>query len=216
MTTHLVDLIQWEAFPNQSLDTTDVTMLSAKRWVTPLSLEQFRQVTGKAEFPDFLQKDIKNGSLEVYSNGEMNYTLKGIHVKVSVIWDFQAPEGAGDTHFSMMRGTKANLVIRQGKEQNYRPELYVQLLGENLADLENAVKTTLQSTYSGIDLEETSNGEYRVIIPDRYHNGHEAHFAQVTERFLEYYQNGTMPDWEVPNIISKYHTTTLAKEYASK
>ena len=94
----------------------------------------------------------------------------------------------------MMRGTKANLVIRQGKEQNYRPELYVQLLGENLADLENAVKTTLQSTYSGIDLEETSNGEYRVIIPDRYHNGHEAHFAQVTERFLEYYQNGTMPD----------------------
>jgi len=88
VTTHLVDLIQWEAFPNQSLDTTDVTMLSAKRWVTPLSLEQFRQVTGKAEFPDFLQKDIKNGSLEVYSNGEMNYTLKGIHAKVSVIWDF--------------------------------------------------------------------------------------------------------------------------------
>ncbi len=216
VTTHLVDLIQWEAFPNQIVDTTDVTMLSARRWATPLSLEQFRQVTGKAEFPDFLQKNIKNESLEVYSNGEMNYTLKGIHAKVSVIWNFQAPEGAGDTHYSMMRGTKANLVIRQGKEQNYRPELYVQLLGENFTELENAVKTTLQSTYPGIDLEESSNGEYRVIIPDRYHNGHEAHFAQVTERFLEYYQNGNLPDWEVPNMITKYHTTTLAKEYASK
>lgn len=216
VTTHLVDLIQWEAFPDQILDTTDVSMLSARRWATNLSLEQFNQVTGKSEFPDFLQKDVRNGALEVFSNGEMNYTLKGIHAKVSVIWNFQAPEGAGDTHYSMMRGTKANLVIRQGKEQNYRPELYVELLGENQQALEEAVKNTLQSTYPGIDLEQTQTGEYRVIIPDVYHNGHEAHFAQVTERFLEYYQSGNMPIWEVPNMITKYHTTTLAREFAQK
>lgn len=216
VTTHLVDLIQWEAFPDQILDTTDVTMLSARRWATNLSLEQFNQVTGKSEFPDFLQKDIRNGALEVYSNGEMEYTLKGIHAKVSVIWNFQAPEGAGDTHYSMMRGTKANLVIRQGKEQNYHPELYVELLGENQQALEEAVKNTLQSTFPGIDLEQTQTGEYRVIIPDVYHNGHEAHFAQVTERFLDYYQSGNMPIWEVPNMITKYHTTTLAREFAQK
>ncbi|WP_338223215.1 putative oxidoreductase C-terminal domain-containing protein [Algoriphagus confluentis] len=216
VTTHLVDLIQWEAFPDQILDTTDVTMLSARRWATPLSLEQFQQVTGKSDFSDFLQKDVKKGSLEVYSNGEMNYTLKGIHAKVSVIWNFQAPEGAGDTHYSLMRGTKANLVIRQGKEQNYRPELYVELLGDQDEALEEAVKETLQSTYPGIDLEKTTTGEYRVVIPDRYHNGHEAHFAQVTERFLDYFQNGNLPLWEVPNMITKYHTTTLGREFARK
>lgn len=216
VTTHLVDLIQWEAFPEVILDTTDVQMLSAKRWATSLSLEEFQKVTGKAEYPDFLQKDVKDGKLEVYSNGEMNYTLKGKHAKVSVIWNFQAPEGSADTHYSMMRGTKANLVIRQGKEENYRPSLYVQLLGSDLAQLEKAVKETLQTKYPGIDLEKMPSGEYQVIVPDSYHNGHEAHFAQVTEKFLEYYKDGKMADWEAPNMITKYYTNIKAREFALK
>jgi predicted dehydrogenase len=214
VTTHLVDLIQWEAFPEVTLDTADVNMLSAKRWATPLTLEEFQQVTGRESYPDFLQKDIKNGKLEVFSNGEMNYTLKGKHAKVSVIWNFQAPEGSADTHYSMMRGTKANLMIRQGKEEKYRPALYVKLIGSDLAQLEKAVKQTLQAKYPGIDLLKMPNGEYQVIVPDSYHNGHEAHFAQVTEKFLEYYQNGNMPAWEVPNMITKYYTTSKARTVA--
>lgn len=216
VTTHLVDLIQWEAFPEVILDTTDVQMLSSKRWATSLSLEEFQKVTGKAEYPDFLQKDVKDGKLEVYSNGEMNYTLKGKYAKVSVIWNFQAPEGSADTHYSMMRGTKANLVIRQGKEENYRPALYVQLLGSDLAQLEKAVKETLQAKYPGIELEKMPSGEYQVIVPDSYHNGHEAHFAQVTEKFLEYYKDGKMADWEAPNMITKYYTNIKAREFALK
>jgi len=38
--------------------------------------------------------------------------------------------------------------------------------------------------------------------PDEYRVGHEAHFGQVTEKFLEYLQDGAMPDWEVPNMIT--------------
>lgn len=216
VTTHLVDLIQWEAFPEVILDTTDVQMLSAKRWATPLTLEEFQKVTGKSEFPDFLQKDLKNGKLEVFSNGEMNYTIKGKHAKASVIWNFQAPEGSADTHYSMMRGTKANLIIRQGKEENYRAALYVQLIGSDLAQLEKAVKETLQAKYPGIDLLKMPSGEYQVIVPDSYHNGHEAHFAQVTEKFLEYYKNGKMPEWEAPNMITKYYTNIKAREFALK
>lgn len=216
VTTHLVDLIQWEAFPEVILDTTDVQMLSAKRWATNLTLEQFQNVTGRTEFPDFLQKSMNGDNLAVFSNGEMNYTLKGKHAKVSVIWNFQAPEGSADTHFSMMRGTQANLIIRQGKEENYRPALYVELIGSDISSLEKAVKETLQAKYPGIDLQKMPSGEYQVIVPDSYHNGHEAHFAQVTERFLEYYQNGKMPAWEVPNMIAKYYTTIMAREFALK
>ncbi|GAB3225671.1 oxidoreductase [Algoriphagus aestuariicola] len=216
VTTHLVDLIQWEAFPEVALDTTDVQMLSAKRWSTPMTLQEFQQVTGKSGFPDFLQKDIKDGKLEVFSNGEMAYTLKGKHAKASVIWNYQAPEGSADTHYSMMRGTKANLIIRQGKEENYRPALYVELLGTELAQLEKAVNETLQAKYPGIGLTQMPSGEYQVTIPDSYHNGHEAHFAQVTERFLEYYQAGKMPAWEVPNMITKYYTNIKARELALK
>ena len=45
-------------------------------------------------------------------------------------------------------------------------------------------------------------------IPDSYKVGHEAHFGQVTEKFLDYLKAGTLPDWEIPNMIVKYYTTT--------
>lgn len=215
VTTHLVDLIQWEAFPEMVLDTSDINMISAKRWATPLTLEQFKVVTGKSEFPEFLKKDLKNEMLQVFCNGEMNYTLKGKHAKVSVIWNFQAPDGAGDTHYSLMRGTKANLIIRQGKDENYIPTLYVQLFDDQDKALKEALSTTLQEKYPGLGLEKLPHGDYKVQIPDSYHVGHEAHFAQVTEKFLEYLENGKMPEREVPNMIVKYYTTTKALEMAN-
>ncbi|MDH4092336.1 MAG: oxidoreductase, partial [Cyclobacteriaceae bacterium] len=45
---------------------------------------------------------------------------------------------------------------------------------------------------------------------------HEAHFTRVTEKFLEYLKNKNMPDWEVPNMLAKYYTTTKALELALK
>jgi hypothetical protein len=53
-----------------------------------------------------------------------------------------------------------------------------------------------------------------VIVPEKYKEGHEAHFARVMEKFLEYLKKGNMPGWEVPNMISKYYTTTSALEMA--
>jgi predicted dehydrogenase len=216
VTTHLVDLIQWAAFPAQILNTDDVDMLSAKRWATSMSLEEFEKVTGKQGFPGFLEKDLHGEELEVFCNGEMNYTLKGVHAKVSVIWNFQAPEGGGDTHFSVMRGKKANLIIRQGEKEGYKPTLYVALLDGQDEVLVEAIHEILQQKYPGLDLEKLDSGEYLIQIPDSYHVGHEAHFAQVTEKFLEYFQEGKMPDWEVPNMLVKYFTTTKALEMAKQ
>lgn len=210
VTTHLVDLIQWEAFPDQIMDTSDVQMLEAKLMPTKLTYDQFAQVTGKT--PSFSPTE----TLDVLANGEMTYALKGKHAKVSVIWNYQAPEGAGDTHYSMMRGSKASLIIRQGKEENYRPALYVKLIDSDQSALNKAVSETLQAKYPGIGTRQLTNGEIEITIPDSYHNGHEAHFAQVTERFLEYFEKRNMPAWEVPNMITKYYTTTKAFELASK
>ena len=115
VTTHLVDLVQWECFPEVILDyTKDVNIVSAKRWTTDMTKEQFTQSTALSEYPDYLKKDIHNDMLCVYSNGEINYTLKGVHAKVVVIWNYMAPEGTGDTHYSIMHGTNADLIIRQG------------------------------------------------------------------------------------------------------
>ena len=32
----------------------------------------------------------------------------------------------------------------------------------------------------------------------------------MTEKFLRFLSEGKMPDWEVPNMLAKYYTTTEA------
>lgn len=216
VTTHLVDLIQWEAFPDQIIDTTEVQVYASKIWPTRLSLEDFQRATQKPKFTNELQKYLVGDKLEVMSNGEFSYSLRGKHAKVSVIWNFQAPKGTGDTHFSLMRGTKANLIIRQGEAEGFKPVLYVKLLGSSPEDLEKALTKTLATRYPGLDLQLQSTGEYKVLIPSQYHTGHEAHFAEVTARYLDYLQNGALPVWEVPNMLTKYYTTTQALRLARK
>ena len=150
--------------------------------------------------------------------GEINYRIKGINAKVSVIWNFEAPAGAGDTHFSVMKGTRANLIIRQGKEENYRPVLYIEPLDKDDKSFESALKgavSKVQGAYPGIDVQRL--GEMWIVtVPEKYHNGHEAHFGQVAEQYLEYLQKGNMPEWEVPNMITKYFITTKALEVAKE
>jgi predicted dehydrogenase len=185
VTTHLVDLVQWEAFPGVTLKPSDAKVLKARRWATPLTLEQFGRVTGAAAFPAYLQKYVKDGVLQAPANGEFTYTLKGVHAKVSVTWDFEAPPGAGDTHFSVMRGTKASLTIKQGQEQGYKPALYVKGSEKEL----RAAVAEVAKAYPGIGVK-AEGGEFVITVPVHYHNGHEAHFTQVTEHFLKYLEAG--------------------------
>ncbi len=215
VTTHLVDLVQWEAFPGVVLSPPDAKVLSARRWTTPLTLEQFGRVTGAKEFPGFLTPYIKDGVLNAPSNGEFTYTLKGVHARVSVTWEFEAPPGAGDTHFSVMRGTRASLTIRQGAEQGYRPVLYIERAPSvTPAQHQKALMLAMQDvarTWPGVDVQREGD-HYIVVVPDKYHDGHEAHFTQVTRNFLGYVRAGKLPDWEVPNMITKYATIMQAYE----
>lgn len=215
VTTHLVDLIQWGAFPEQTLKVEDIEMLGARRWTTPITREQFERTTGVAGFPGYLQNAIGDDVLNVSCNGEFTYRLRGVHCHVSVRWDFEAPAGAGDTHRSMMRGTRANLLIRQGEEENYKPVLYVEKApsvdaAEHEAALAAAI-ARLQARHPGVGFRQEGD-IWRVTVPASYEVGHESHFAQVTESFLRYLRAGRMPDWEVPNMITKYATMMQACE----
>lgn len=217
VTTHLVDLVQWECFPGQIINESDIKITDARHWKTNITPAQFEKVTGMKSYPEYLKKDVDNkGTLGVYANGEINYQIKGVNAKVSVIWNFEAPAGAGDTHFSIMKGSKANLIIRQGKDQGYKPVLYIEPLNKDDKAFETDLKTGLakvQEQFPGIDLQR-SGDIWTVTVPEKYHNGHEAHFGQVTEKYLEYLQNKNMPEWEVPNMITKYFITTKALELA--
>jgi predicted dehydrogenase len=217
--THLVDLVQWECFPGQAIDyKKDIAVNAAKRWTTDIALSEFKAITKADSFPSFLSRQIEADSLlKVSCNGEIYYTIRGVHAKTSVIWKYKAPERTGDTYYSMMRGTKANLVIRQGTEEQFKPVLYIEPVG-NDNNFENTVREQIkpiQAKYPGLTLQAAKKG-WQIIIPEKYKEGHESHFARVTEKFLEYLKKGNMPAWETPCILAKYFTTINALEMALK
>jgi diadenosine tetraphosphate (Ap4A) HIT family hydrolase len=213
--SHLVDLVQVECFPAQALDwRKDVRVFNAKRWATKITPEQFKRATGLTAFPGFLKKDVgPDGVLNVFGNGEANYTVRNVHVKVIARWGFEPPKGAKDAHYSMLRGTRATLRIRQREQEKFIPTLYIEPAEKrNAAEFERAVRHAVQclaTTYPGLDVQPAVEG-WQVVIPEKYAVGHEAHFAQVTEKFLSHLQKGKLPSWELPNMLAKYYTTTEA------
>ena len=219
VTAHLIDLVTWQCFPGVAIDyQQDIEVLAARRWPTRITREQYQRVTGLDDFiPELKARLDDEGVLPCYANGEISFRVKGVHVKVRVMWNYEAPEGGKDTHFAVVRGTKANLFIRQGAEQNYRPELYLQptpgtnLVSQNMA-LSNAIRP-LQVLYPGVKVEKVKE-EWHVIVPEAHRIGHEAHFGQVTERFLKYLIDGKLPEWELANMKAKYYITTTALEMA--
>jgi len=220
VTTHLVDLVQWEGFPDQVIDyKKDIKLLGAKRSPTLLSAAQFKKATNE-EYPPFLRANVNaENELEVYANGEIDYTIKGVHAKVSVKWNFEAPEGTGDTHYSIMRGTKANLIIKQGKDEGYKPVLFIESADGDKKVFDEEVKKAVEqlgSKYNGVTVKKLKEGFYEVVIPEEFKTSHEEHFAQVTKNYLTYLKNGNLPAWEVPNMITKYYITTQALALAKK
>jgi len=220
ITTHLVDLVFWILYPDQAIDYhKEIEMVSARRWPTMLSREQFGTITLKSGFPPELTPD-ENGLLPCYCNGRMNFRLRGVNVQLEVVWNYEAPEGSGDTHYSVIKGDRAHVLILQGKEQGFRPELYIEPApGVAKADLEKTLVSFVTSLsgdrYPGLAVVE-ENGRWRIDIPDRYRVGHEAHFGQVTDRFLAYLGGEPVPDWETANILAKYYVTTRALELSRK
>lgn len=218
--THLIDLVQWECFPDQTLDyRRDVEILSARHWPTTLTAAQFKATTGLGSFPEALRGSVKDGALNIYANGEVNYRLKGIHAKVTARWDYEAAPGSGDTHYSLLRGTKCNLVIRQGAAEGYKPTLYLEAApGTDPLTFRRELLPALldiQQKYPGVDVKPLESS-WQIVIPAQYDVGHEAHFAEVTTRFLSYLRTRKLPAWEVPNMLAKYYTTTKAIELARR
>jgi predicted dehydrogenase len=219
--THLVDLVQWTLFPDQAIDVKrDVRVDEASRWPTKITEAQFKQVTGEAAFPKSLGESVHGGVLDYYCNTLVGYEVRGIHVKLNVIWDWEAPAGSGDRHYAVYRGSRARVEVRQSKADNYQPELYI--VPNEAADktaVASAVSKRLRAlagTYPGIALDER-RGELHVTIPEALRVGHEAHFAQVMQNMLKYVRDRkALPAWERPNMIAKYYVTTTGTELSRK
>ncbi len=218
--THLVDLVQWMVAPDAPLDyRRDVQVLGATRWATPISAAEFQRVTGEAAIPASLRPLVRDGRLQYFANNSVDYVFKGIHTSMLLEWKYEAPEGGGDTELAIFRGTLSHVELRQGAEEKYHPEVYIV---PSRADLQSPLRTALQSKikelgklYPGIALRE-SGGRFQIAIPDALRIGHEAQFALLGRRFLDYVKNpATIPQWEDSFVLAKYYTTTKAAELAT-
>jgi predicted dehydrogenase len=214
--THLVDLAQWTLFPDTALDyKADIKVLAAQRWPTMIPEADFKRVTGTAGFPDFLAPSVKQGTLEYFCNTLVTYAVRGVHVKLNVIWDWEAAEG-GDTHYAVYRGTRSRVEVRQSKADGYRTEVYIvpNAPGDKPAVLAavRAKLAAVATSYPGVGVEERGT-ELRLTIPDALRVGHEAHFAEVTHNFLRYLgDRSKLPAWERPDMLAKYFVTTTGTE----
>jgi hypothetical protein len=177
-------------------------------------------VTGLKELPAELAGRIKDDRLDYYANGEASFSVRGAHARVRVLWSYEAPAGAGDTHAGIVRGSLSRIEVRQGPEQKWQPELYV--VPNRPADMPG-VRAALTRRVAALStarpglavLDEGTR--LRVVVPDRYRVGHEPHFAEVTERFLGYLEDpATLPAWEAANMLAKYRVTTEAVELSRR
>jgi predicted dehydrogenase len=195
--THVVDLVQWTAFPNDNIDyRKDIHILSQRRWPTVISQADFERVTGESQFPAPLAPHIKDGKLEYQCNNSIHYTVRGAPIELDIRWNWESAEG--DVYEAAFQGTKSRIEIR-------KQDVYVVSQDPSVF---RALERWAKTSYPGIAIEQRS-GEAGIAIPEKFRVGHEDHFAQVTNRFFEYLKAPTtMPAWEESNMLVKYFITT--------
>jgi predicted dehydrogenase len=206
--THVVDLVQWTMFPDQALDIRkDVEVLHRESSAIKMTGEQFTRVTGEAAFPSALLPHVHGGVFEYYCNNTVSYKLRGVPVELEILWKWEAAEG-GDVYEASFAGSKATVEIRQGKAEKFVPELYISKMRDGAAEAVTARVAALQSRWPGLAVA-AAGDELRIVIPEKFRVGHEAHFAQVANHFSKYVADPkAVPPWETPYMLAKYFVST--------
>ncbi len=198
--THLVDLAAWTLYPQTILDyRADIKMEGAKRFPTTMTADEYKRVTGSP----------RNGPLDYYCNTVVQYALRGVHVKLDVLWKYQSPTNGPDTLIAVYRGTRSRLEIRDGQ---------VSIVPSNAADKAAILEATRQRVAHYGDMKANDAGDrIQLTIPDRLRVGHEAHFGEVAKKFFEYLKNPpSMPAWEKANMMAKYYVTTAGVDLSQQ
>ena len=216
VTTHLVDLAQWLLCPGQRVEfERDIRLDAARRWATPVSLESFERITGTQGFPDSLRTEVQDGTLPLYCNGEIRYRLKGLPVQVNVAWHLEQPPGGGDTHLTIARGTRADLIVRQLPERGFRKEFAV-VPKEAATGTGERIRAALARhlpEWTDVIVEPQGH-EWIVGVPPTRQTTHEQHFCEARDAFLREVATGKEPAEHRVNLVTKYRLLAAARALA--
>ena len=169
-------------------------------------------MTGVRGFPEFLAGAVGRDGLEYFCNGRVDYTLRGVHVRLAVAWDFEPAPGQADRSSAVFRGSRGRVEVRQDEGEGFVPQVYVV---PNEARLKAAILAavrrklaSLAGEFPGLAAEDLGE-RIRIAIPAALRIAHEAHFARLVERFIGYVRRpDTLPPWEAAHMRAKYFVTT--------
>ena len=216
VTAHLTDMTHWMLFPGAALDYgRDIELVQARRWPTPIPLETYAKITQQPAFPETVAQDVDGSLLQYFSNGEIVYRIKGVPVHVRVVWNLEIPEGGGDMHRSLIKGTRADLEVRQLPECGFKVELLIVPHG-HLPAVEAAVQRCLEtwrSVYPGLAVRREDE-KLLIDIPDALRTSHEEHFCQVRDTYLDHLDRGEDLPAERAGLVAKYTLLAEARKLA--
>ena len=218
VSTHLVDLAQWMTGGAQPLDyERDVELLAARQWETDVPRDRFSQITGLPDFPASIRDRVSEDRLHYLCNASLSYKLRGIPVHLESIWALAIPEGGGDMHRAVLRGTRADLTVDQGPATRFLTELTVHP-AERTADYANVLGravASLRPSFPGLAVEPAGTG-YRIAIPPALRTTHEQHFVAVLEQFIADIDSGESPTRTGSDLVTKYTLLARAKELSHR
>ncbi len=215
-TIHLVDMTQWMLFPGTPIEyDADIELIEARRWATAVPLEKFTKITGSGGFPHSVQEYVENDILDYFCNGELIYRIKGVLVHLREIWNLEEPPGGKDTHRSLVKGTRSDLMIRQLPENDFKTELLI-VPHDNFDQVAKFVQDCLSNwsdRYPGLFSKPEKNA-LLIEIPDRLRTTHEQHFYRVRDAFIDNLDKGTEPPEHRACTLAKYSLLAEARKKA--
>jgi predicted dehydrogenase len=204
--THVVDQTQW-LFEDRGVAPGETPRLdSARQWATPVPLEAFRRVTGETDFPPELRACVHDGVLDYFCNAELQYRIGDVAARASVSWNLSTPPGGGDTSVTVVRGTRAEVVMERTADTGYRRKLLVRAHDdpERARRALTDVVAAVQGDLPGVGVAPTSVGRFEVTIPPKLEAGHESHFPLVLDEFLTIIDEGRWPAALAERTLAKY------------
>jgi predicted dehydrogenase len=210
--THMVDQVQRlvAAASKAAAPRPGLELIAARCWATQVPRSLFARVTGRPDFPDELGEVVAGEELSYRSNAELSFRLGTVTAALDTRWDLSEPPGGGDTHRSVIRGTRVEIRVDQSAATHFRRRLSVvprREASQTKAALERAI-TKWHGEYPGLALSEGSSG-WEIKVPRALASGHESHFPLVLADFLALVERGNWPPGLASDTLAKY--TLLAR-----
>jgi len=180
-------------------------LLAARTWATQVPRALFERVTGHHGFPDELAGLVTGSELAYRGNAELSFRLGAVTAALDARWELSAPVGGGDTHRSVIRGTRAEILVEQHAGTGFRRRISIMPRQEA-----NRTRTALaaavaawQEAYPGLTIEEAGAG-WELRVPRALDVGHERHFPLLLADFLSRVEEGRLPADLAADTLAKY------------